>query len=82
MQALGVAGANSWSPSSTWPMLAGFTQSRSFSGAIALNTVFWSICASIGMSARMPCTAGSALSLAMRSRISASLVPAGSVWLK
>ncbi len=65
MQALGVAGANSWSPSSTWPMLAGFTQSRSFTGAIALNTVFCSTWASIGMSARMPCTAGSALSLAM-----------------
>ncbi len=30
----------------------------------------------------MPCTALSALSLAMRSRISVSLAPAGSVWLK
>ncbi len=82
MHALGVAGAKSWSPSSTWPMLAGLTQSRSFSGAIALNTVFWSISASIGMRARIPCTVVSALSLAMSSRISASLAPAGSVWLK
>ena len=65
MHAEGVAGANSWSPSSTWPMLAGFTQSRSFSGAMALNTLFWSMCAGMGMRARMPCTLLSPLSLAM-----------------
>ena len=82
MHADGVAGANRKSPSSTWPMLAGFTQSRSLIGAMALNTAFWSMSPAIGMRARMPCTAGSAFSAAMSSSTSAWLVPAGRVWLK
>jgi len=79
MQAEGVAGANNWSPSSTWPMSAGLTQSRSLTGAMALNTFVWSMWAGIGMRARMPCTAGSASRLSTRASTSASVASAGSV---